>query len=577
MEQEKLLVNLVRVSLAILLLRCFYLQIIRFPYYSALSRKQSIRTIESGIPRGKILDRNGRVLAEDNPCFDLVFVPYDLKSPAEEAELLKGYIQMDRDKLREIFTRRYRNPFDRIVIKKNLSPEEVAVVSENAFRLPGIFVQTGIRRHYLLGKAAAHLLGHLGEISEEQLDRWKDRGLKAGDVIGQDGLERYYDDFLRGLPGGILVEVDALGHHRRILGEKELRPGHDLYLTVDRTFQEVAAEALGENEGCVVAMDPRNGQVLALVSWPAFDPENPEKALASSGKPFLNRVIQGQYPPGSVFKIVTEIAALETMSIEEHDRIECTGEMVVGDVVFHCWKEEGHGWLDINLALPFSCNIFFGTIGMKTGVARLLDYARLFHLGQPTGIDLPGEKSGLVPEVNQSGGPLNIAIGQGSLLTTPLQLLSLVASVANGGNIWKPYVVKKVISPTGKLVRDVTPQLLRTVYVTPETMEVLKRGLKNVVAFGTGSAAAVPGVEVAGKTGTAQRGTSETGMSTHGAFACYAPADNPSLSLVVFLDRGASKQAARIAGVILRKILLSLEEDGSGETAVSSGGTDEDF
>ncbi|HOJ40248.1 MAG TPA: penicillin-binding transpeptidase domain-containing protein, partial [bacterium] len=185
--------------------------------------------------------------------------------------------------------------------------------------------------------------------------------------------------------------------------------------------------------------------------------------------------------------------------------------------------------------------------------------------------------SGLVPEVNQSGGPLNIAIGQGSLLTTPLQLLSLVASVANGGNIWKPYVVKKVISPTGKLVRDVTPQLLRTVYVTPETMEVLKRGLKNVVAFGTGSAAAVPGVEVAGKTGTAQRGTSETGMSTHGAFACYAPADNPSLSLVVFLDRGASKQAARIAGVILRKILLSLEEDGSGETAVSSGGTDEDF
>ncbi|HOJ39145.1 MAG TPA: hypothetical protein PK644_01600, partial [bacterium] len=212
MEQEKLLVNLVRVSLAILLLRCFYLQIIRFPYYSALSRKQSIRTIESGIPRGKILDRNGRVLAEDNPCFDLVFVPYDLKSPAEEAELLKGYIQMDRDKLREIFTRRYRNPFDRIVIKKNLSPEEVAVVSENAFRLPGIFVQTGIRRHYLLGKAAAHLLGHLGEISEEQLDRWKDRGLKAGDVIGQDGLERYYDDFLRGLPGGIRVEVDALGH-----------------------------------------------------------------------------------------------------------------------------------------------------------------------------------------------------------------------------------------------------------------------------------------------------------------------------------------------------------------------------
>ncbi|MCM8757302.1 MAG: penicillin-binding transpeptidase domain-containing protein, partial [Candidatus Omnitrophica bacterium] len=403
------------------------------------------------------------------------------------------------------------------------------------------------------------------------------RGLKAGDVIAQDGLERYYDDILRGVPGGILVEVDALGHHRRILGEKEMQPGDDLYLTIDLSFQKAAAESLGENEGCVVAMDPRNGQVLALVNYPAFDPEDPGKSLFKPGKPFLNRAIQGQYPPGSVFKIITEVAALETMTIEEHDRIECQGEMTVGDVIFRCWKEEGHGWVDINLALPFSCNIFFGTVGMKTGVSKILDYARLFHLGQPTGIDLPGEKSGLVPETAQSGGPLNIAIGQGALLTTPIQLLSLLSTVANGGNIWKPYLARKVVSGNGKIIRDVTPSLLRTAYVTGETMEILKRGLKNVVAFGTGGAASVPGIAVAGKTGTAQRGTEETGFSTHGAFACYAPAENPNIALVVFLDRGASKQAARIAGSILKKMLLPLEERGNGESSLSPEEENENF
>ncbi len=577
MEQEKVLASIVRISLLVLLVRCFYLQVIRFPYYANLSRKQCIRTIEIGIPRGRILDRNGRVLAEDEPCFDLVFVPYDLKHPAQEAELLSSLVPIEKEKLIAAFTRKYRNPFDRIILKKSLSQVEVASVSENAYQLPGIFVQAGLKRRYVLGKVTAHLLGHLGEVSEEQLERWKDKGLKAGDVIGQDGLEKYYDDLLRGIPGGILVEVDALGHHRRILGEKKMQPGCDLYLTVDRTFQEVAFEALGENEGCVLAMDPRNGQILALVSQPAYDPHQPEKFFSRPGKPFLNRPLQGQYPPGSVFKIVTEIAALETMSIEEHDRVECTGEMTVGNIVFHCWKEDGHGWVDIDQALPFSCNIFFGTIGMKTGVSRILDYARLFQLGEATGIDLPGEKKGLVPEPQQSGGPLNIAIGQGALLTTPLQLLSLISTVANGGNIWRPYLVKRVISPAGKPVKEATSQLTGTVYVTPETMEILRKGLKNVVAYGTGTAASVPGIPVAGKTGTAQRGASEIGLSTHGAFACYAPADNPSLALVVFLDKAASRQAARIAGEILRKILLPGQEESSQETTLGTEKRDENL
>jgi len=450
-------------------------------------------------------------------------------------------------------TRKYLNPYDRIIIKKRLSKKEVSVIEENTLNLPGVFVQPGIEREYPLKEKASHLIGYTGEISKEELERLKEKGLKIGDYIGKYGIEKYYDDYLRGIPGGVRVEVDALGHQRKILGEKKMVPGNNLILTIDGRLQEIAYRALGERRGCVVAMNPKNGEILALVSKPSFDPNKVEKYLKAKGNPLLNRVIQGQYPPGSIFKIITEIAALEEGVISENDRIECTGEMEVGDRVFHCWKEEGHGWIDINLALPFSCNIFFGTIGMRLGSATLLEYAKKFGFGEPTGIDLPGEKPGYIPPPQISGGPLNLAIGQGAILATPIQLLSLISTVANGGNIWKPYVVKEIVSPEGKVIKSFSPVLRKTVYISPETLEILKRGLRNVVVFGTGVNAQVENLKVAGKTGTAQRASSELELPTHGAFACYAPADDPEISLVVFLDTGSSAVAARIAGNILRE------------------------
>ena len=555
MDTEKLLRNIIKAGFIILIARCAYLQIARYEYYKLLSQKNCIRTIELGTPRGQIYDRNNRILARDVPCFNIVFIPYDLRNAGREAELLSGLIGIREERLETMFLRRYINPFDRIVIKKNLTDEQMSLVEENASKLPGIFIQSGIDRKYTLGKDLCHILGYTREVSPSQLKKLKEEGVRSGDIIGQYGLESVYDNYLKGIPGGIQVEVNALGHQGRILGKKAMQPGNNLILTIDQTIQEIVTENLGEKNGCVIAMDPRNGQILALVSKPGFDPNHIEDYLTGHGHPFINRTIRGQYPPGSIFKIIVETASLEEGILEEYDRIECTGKMEVRNRIFHCWKEEGHGWIDINLALPFSCNIFFGTLGMKLGVRKMLEYARMFNLGEATEIDLPGESNGFLPHPYNIG-PLNLAIGQGAILATPLQILSVISTVANDGNIWKPYLVKRIVSPEGKTVKEFFPQLKKTVYISTETLEILKRGLFNVVLFGTGHSAQTENLEIAGKTGTAQRAKSELDLPTIGVFTCYAPAKNPTIALIVFLDEASSYQAAKIAGNILKEIFF---------------------
>lgn len=565
MEKERLFVRLTRIAFALIIARCFYLQVVRYPYYRNLSNKNCIRTVDTGTPRGVIYDRNMRFLAKDAPTLHLVFVPYDLESPEREAEILSGIISLDRYEILKKFRRRYTNPFDRVFLKRKLTQEEVSLIEERAPDLPGVFVQEGLVRDYLLGREACHLLGYTGEVTDEQLSVFRDRGYKMGDTIGQDGIEKAYDEYLRGIPGGMQVEVDALGHHRNILGRRTSVPGNNLVLTIDQTIQDISYEEMGGRRGCVIAMDPRNGQVLTLVSIPGFDPDNLHSFLDDEGHPFLNRAIKGMYSPGSVFKIVTETAALETGTMGEYDRVECTGEIEIADRVFHCWKEEGHGWVDIDIALPYSCNVFFGVTGVKVGVAKMLEFAALYNLGALTGIDLPGEKSGYLPGRYETD-PLNLSIGQGPLLVTPVQLVSLISTVANGGNIWKPYIVKEILSPDGKKVKEFAPELKKPVYISSETIEILKKGLRNVVLFGTGGQARVEGVEIAGKTGTVQRAQRELELTTHGLFVCYAPADNPQISLVVFLDTGASPQAAAIAGRILKRVLVPEEKTGEADS-----------
>ncbi len=582
MEREKtILINLTKFAFAIIILRCFYLQVVRYTYYRELSNRNCIRTVETGTPRGNIYDRNKRLLVKDSPSLDLVFVPYDIKYPEEEAGILAEIISMDRSAILRKFKNRYGNPFDKVYLKRKVTKEEASLIEERAMKLPGVFLQEGLFRENLFGDKDCHIIGYIGEITKQQLSSYKEKGYKSGDLVGQDGVEKMYDEYLKGVSGGLQIEVDALGHQRKVLGRRLSLPGNDFILTIDQVIQEIAYEELGSRMGCVVAMDPRNGQILALVSKPGFDPENPRAYFKKGGHPFVNRAIKGTYSPGSVFKIITELAALETGTIEEHDRIECKGHIEVADRVFHCWKEEGHGWVDINLALPYSCNVFFGTAGLKVGVSKMLEFASLFDLGKPTGIDLPGEKSGYLPSRYEID-PLNLSIGQGPILTTPIQLLSMISTVANGGNIWKPYIVKEIVSPDGKIVKEFTPSIRKTVYISSESIDILKRGLKNVVLFGTGRQARVPDLEVAGKTGTVQRAQSEMELGTHGFFVCYAPADNPQISLVVFLDNGSSSEAAFIAGRILQKVFVpekkaqEFQEGDSLSFPPSTGGQDLD-
>lgn len=573
-QRIKFFSSVIKIALGILLIQCINLQIIRFSYYRRLSEQNCIRTIDLGIPRGKIFDRNGRVLAQDRTCFNLVFVPYDMKDPEETASVLSKILGLDEEEILRQFKKKSANPFERKIIKRGLSQSEIAAISEYAFKLSGVYVEAGIDRQYTLGDGSAHLLGYTGEVNQEELDLLKDEGVKSGHFIGKYGIEKQYDSLLRGKSGGYQIEVDARGHQRKILKEVAMVPGNNLVLTVDQSIQEICVDALGDRSGGIVVMDPRNGEILALVSKPSFDPLDIAKFLKppySNKNPFLNRVISAQYAPGSIFKIITEIAALETGEIGEHDRIECTGSMEVNDRIFHCWKEEGHGWVDINQALPFSCNIFFGTVGMKLGVDKILEYAKLFDFGKPTGVDLPGEKSGNLPLPEESGGAINIAIGQGAISTTPIQLCTMISAIANGGNLWKPFIVKKIVSPDGKVIKEFQPVLKKTVFISDETLTILRRGLKNVVKFGTGAGASVPGIEIAGKTGTAQVAHRDLGLPTRGAFACYAPADSPNIAIVVFLDEASSSQAARIAGSIIRRIYTSdstREETSISETTV---------
>ncbi|HPP66650.1 MAG TPA: penicillin-binding protein 2 [bacterium] len=559
-KRLKTFFNVGRILFVIIIIQCVNLQVFHFHYYRRLSDQNCIRTIDLGIPRGKILDRNGRILVEDKTCFNLVFVPYDIKNPLDVAQTLAEILNLDKNELLNMFDDVSSNPFERRILKRNLTQSEIAAVSEYAFKLSGIFVQAGLNRQYLLGETFSHVLGYTGEISQDELAVRQNEGLKAGHYIGRYGIEKQYDNYLMGRSGGYQIEVDAHGHQRKILKEIAMVPGNNIVLTLDQSVQEICKNVLGDRQGSIVVMDPRNGEILALVSNPSFDPSNIAKYLKppySNKKPFLNRVIAGQYAPGSIFKIVTEIAALETGEIGEHDRIECTGTMEIGDRIFHCWKEEGHGWIDINMALPFSCNIFFGTIGLNLGVEKILEYAKLFDFGKPTGIDLPGEKTGNLPSPEGSGGAINLAIGQGALTVTPIQLCVMISAVANGGNIWKPYIAKRIIAPDGKVIKDFQPGIKKTIFISDETLTVLKRGLRNVVKFGTGAAANIPGIEIAGKTGTAQVAQRDTNLPTRGAFACYAPADTPNIAMVVLLDEGSSSQAARMAGSIINRLYMS--------------------
>ena len=582
-ERFTLLAGVALTGFALVMLGLLRLQVVDHEKYVLLSKENRVRLEVVRAPRGSIYDRNGELLADTAPSFSIVFRPFPVESTsrvmlvrrADWTPRVAALAELDTSDVhaRVAFANRSGQT---AVLRRDAPFAVLAAVEETRAELPGLEVQVEPLRHYQHGPMAAHLLGYAGEINQGELESRAGKEYQLGDLIGRTGVEKSFEEILRGRDGAEFVVVNANGRRVAALSEGPRQPpvpGHDIVLTLDLKVQKVLEEVMaGVDRGAAVALDPRDGSILGLVSRPAFDPNEFSHGLSqarwaklSSGgaNPLLNRAIQGVYPPGSTFKVVTMTAALRAGIATASTRLEpCAGGFQFGSRWFSCWNKAGHGSLDFVSALEKSCDVFFYQIGLKLGLTPLEEAARGFGLGERTGVDLPQEGRGLIPSMAwydkrwgagrwSKGLLLNLAIGQGELLLTPIQMALMVAEVSQNGHAVRPHLVKEV-----RGVPEFRPGRpdQEGVIASPAVWDAVQRGLEAVVATGTGTAARVPGIRVAGKTGTAQNPHGKD----HALFACYAPADQPTIALAFVIENSGhgGSVAAPLAGRVLRRLLL---------------------
>lgn len=566
---------LVTGALMVIVCQLWYLQVLEGGRFQEASDKNRIRIRPIAAPRGILFDRNGAPLVDNRPAFTLSLIPRELDRDPDKRDAalgrLSALIQIPYQELRDVVAKTSADSFLPVRLRRNLSIEEMQKVEEWKLELPGVIVEVEPQRVYPNSRFAAHLLGYVREASDDQLKQGRYR---RGDMVGQSGLERLLDEFLRGKDGGERIEVDAMGRPMRLIQSTEPHPGAQVVTTVDRRIQEAAEKAMEGHAGAVVVMDPRNGDVLAMVSTPAFqidrftgaiDRESWLRVMKDPEFPMLNRTIQSQYAPGSVFKIVVAAAGLQEKTLTPADRTYCNGEFQLGTWTFKDWKREGHGTVDALDAMRHSCNIFFYQAGLKIGGAAITKYAAAFGLGQATGIDLGAEKFGLIPSPKsrgrrgvaafQAGDIVNMSIGQGQVLVTPMQVARFMAAVANGGVLWKPRLVQRIERPERGVVWSDTGTVTGHVELNPAVWAFLRQSLWAVVNDnGTGAGARIPGLDIAGKTGTAQmiaNSKAEKGQD-HAWFASFAPVKDPEVVVVVLVERGG--KGGQVAAPIARKI-----------------------
>ncbi|MEK7845580.1 MAG: penicillin-binding protein 2, partial [Nitrospinota bacterium] len=396
---------LIVTSFLFLIFRLWYLQIIKSDELKLLAENNRVRTIPLKAYRGKIFDRNNKEIINSRPSFNLLLTPEDVKEPDRILSIIASRFKIDMDRIK-MEIKNSHTPFQPVTLKRNLSREEVAFIEEHRIDLPGVFLDIEPARNYVHEEAASHIFGYVGEITKLQLDNLRNSDYRLGDLIGQYGIEKRYESTLKGKRGSKNVEVDAVGRELKVLREVKPDFGYNLYLTIDIELQKGAEGLFEGKNGALVAMDPRDGSILAMVSKPSFNPnffaggvskEYWSNLTADNYKPLQNRAIQGQYPPGSVFKIITATAGLEEGVITPATIINCPGFFKLGKKTYRCWKKSGHGKMDLQNALIQSCDVFFYTVGFRLGVDRLSQYAYSSGLGNSTDIDLEGEKTGLIP------------------------------------------------------------------------------------------------------------------------------------------------------------------------------------
>jgi penicillin-binding protein 2 len=562
-------------ALLVIVAKLFAMQVISTDFYKKASETNGIRMVPILAPRGLLTDRNGSILVKSRASYSMYLLPYEVENIDTVVARLSPLMEQPQEGIKEKIKLGWQGKFQPIRLKRDVEFRTVAYIEEHSHDFPGVMFQVESTRQYPLDNKGTHIWGYVGEITEDELSKPKYAGYSIGDVIGKEGLEKQYEDLLKGQNGYKYLEVTAAG---KILGEfpgrQRLNPvrGSVLNLEIDWEAQRVAEEELkSRGSGAVVAIDVRDGGIRVLASVPEFDanafsgvitPEEWKVVSDDPLHPLFNRAIKGTFPPGSTMKVFTAAAGLEKKHISLLSRFDsCGGAKRFGNRVFKCWKPEGHGSLGVIDAIIQSCDVFFYQLGTREGVGDWASMAKGCHFGQRTGVDLPGELPGLAPDqayYNKRYGEagwtrylvVNLAIGQGEVLVTPLQMAVVYAAIANGGVLYKPRLVSRAISPDN----DTTfypPERLGRLPVSSQTVNVLHEALKGVVNSprGTAHQAAVKGHTVAGKTGTAQNPHG----NDHAWFVCYAPAENPEIAVAVLVENAG--HGGSIAAPVAQKVL----------------------
>ena len=583
-NSSKFIVFQVFVSIAFIVLlgRFYYVQILESDLYLQASERNRIRHISIEPTRGLILDRNGKILVDNKPSYSVYAIPNEIQNLGYTFEMLAKILDKKPSDLQRLYKRRRRGPFQRIKLARDIGFDKLAWLEEKRLDLPGIVTDTTPRRFYPSKVLAPHLFGYISEISERELKKYDDGEYESGDVIGIKGIEKVYEKHLRGEDGYRFVEVDARGKEVKVLkelGGKQPRPGKDVVLSIDSPLQEyLEMEMMGKRGGAVV-LNCKNGQVIALVSKPDYDPEIFTRRIPQDvwdtlndreTRPLYDRMIQGLYPPGSTYKIVSVIAGLETKAFDPEQGIFCRGYFRLGVGRFGCWKKGGHGMVNLRQSVEQSCNVYFYRTISKIGLAEWVRFSSLFRFGKKTGTDLYGESRGLLPDQAyldrrfgkgkwSRGLLLNLTIGQGDLLATPLQMAFFAMSVANKGRSFRPYIGMRIIDPAleSNNIQEILPDTVRIEGISDETWQFVHESMKDVVHGVKGTAkAANPGqIHVAGKTGTAQAPSG----NDHAWFIGFAPVEDPQVAFAILLENGGGggRNSAPIAGGLLKLLLKS--------------------
>lgn len=566
----KSLLALAALAGCVVALRLADIQLLRHNHYLQLAERNRTQVLYQTAPRGRIFTSDGKAVAANAPAFNLYYLGAGPKDEAYLNRLAEDFAPRLGVKPEEVSDKLAQaiRTGKAVVLAENLSPKSTIALKELLLYYPGVYLIEENKRAYPYGSFASHLLGYLGSMEGRE---WKNRDLsldyRLNAKVGKNGLEKKFEKEMKGRDGGVYLEVDYRGRVKRVIEDRKWRPGADVYLTLNYDVQRAAEEGLKKSltgRGAAVALDPRTGAVLALATAPAFDPglfvRYSDEAQPDSKKiSEYNLAIQGIYPPASTFKVITAISAIEKGGFDPYKVIYCPGHYDAGSRVFKCWSR--HGPVDFFGGMAGSCDVYFYTVAAQIGSAAIEKTQRMFQFGRPTGIDLPGEKAGNLygptrRARNRSywfiGDTLNLSIGQGELLVTPIKMAQYAAAVASRGKVWRPYYLDRVVQPqTGKVLAEGKSELLGTVDIRPSTWDLIFKALKHTVDNGTARRVKIKGLDVYGKTGTAQNPHG----NDHGWFMAFAGREGrePELAVAVFVEFG--KSGSSVAGPVARDMI----------------------